>query len=79
MMHVSIYKLTAGFPRIFCVFLNKEESYEYNFGRFRKCETGPTFLIFSIFGPYPKIVLGISILIQEKPAAEWIFPKFRFF
>ena len=40
---------------------------------------GLHFWFFSIFGPYPKIVLGISILIQEKPAAEWVFPIFRFF
>ena len=36
-------------------------------------------MVFSIFRPYHKIVLGISILTQEKSAAEWIFPKCRFF
>ena len=73
---VFIYRLTAKFLWIFCIFLNEEESYLYNSGRFGKPCKRATFWVFSIFRPFPFMVTWKFRHIQEKPVADAISVKF---
>lgn len=66
----TIIRLIAGFLRSFCIFLNEESTYHNNFGRFGKCEKRATFLVFSIFRPFPNLVYSESNNIQETPTAN---------
>ena len=71
-----IYRLTAKFLWIFCIFLNEEESYWYDSGRFGKPWKRATFLAFSIFRLFPFMVTWKFSHIQEKPKADFISVKF---
>ena len=69
---ISIYRFT----QIFCIFLNEEESYWYNSGRFGKPWKRATFFIFSIFRPFPHIVHAKFSHIQKKPVVDFVSVKF---
>ena len=71
----SIYRLTAKFLWIFCIFLNEEESYWYNSGRFGKPQKRATFLVFSIFRLFPFMVTWKFSHIQKKLVANCISVK----
>ena len=64
------------YNKLFCIFLNKKESYWYNSGRFGKPWKRATFLVFSIFRLFPFMVTSKSNHVQRKPVANHISVKF---
>ena len=69
---------TADFFFYFAFFSMRKQAININFADLEVFRNRHTFLIFSIFGPFPFLVTGKSIFKQGKSAADCVSARFFF-